>query len=315
MSVINTNSSKGNIVSLYLLSFLAIILWGLSYIWSNQLLHLKIPVEYFVFVRVFVAGLLLYCLNKIMGKNIHIKKKDLPIFLLLAMFEPFIYFICETYGIRLTESPTYSALIIASTPIVSVVAGMLIFKEKFNIINMIGIVICLSGLVMVTVCAESIGNLFVWGLLLLVIAVFSEVGHASCTKALTSSDYEPQVIVMYQFLIGSVYLFPLFMAKGMKNFDFGYYMSWQVWAPIICLAVLCSSIAFSLWVNTIKNLGVAKSSIFLSLIPLVTAIADGLLGGQILRPLQWLGIGIASFGVVMTQTEARQRLIPKGSRL
>jgi len=277
----------------------------MSYIWSNRLLSLGIPIEFFVFARVFIAGILLFLLNLLLGKSIRIKSKDLPFFLLLSLFEPFIYFICETYGIRFTESPTYSALIIASTPIVSVVAGVLIFKESFNILNTIGIMICLGGIVMVTICAESIGDMFIYGLLLLLLAVFAEVGHASCTKALTTREYEPQVIVMYQFLIGSVYLFPLFIVKGMRNFDASVYMTWDVWKSIIYLAVLCSSIAFSLWVGTIKHLGVARSSIFLSMIPVVTAIAEWILGEHVLRPLQWVGIVISSLGVVITQINCR----------
>jgi len=292
-------------VTVYVLSFFAIVLWGMSYIWSNRLLCLGIPIEFFVFARVLIAGILLFLLNLLLGKSIRIKSKDLPFFLLLSLFEPFIYFICETYGIRFTESPTYSALIIASTPIVSVVAGVLIFKERFNILNMLGILICLGGIVMVTICAESIGDMFIYGLLLLLLAVFAEVGHASCTKALTTRDYEPQVIVMYQFLIGSAYLFPLFIFKGMRHFDASVYMTWDVWESIICLAVFCSSIAFSLWVGTIKHLGVAKSSIFLSMIPVVTAIAEWIIGGHVLRPLQWVGIAISSFGVVITQVTCR----------
>lgn len=295
------NISPKHSAVVYLLSFFAIILWGLSYIWSNRLLGLGIPVEFFVFARVLLAGLLLLLLNLVMGKDLRIHKKDLPFFLLLSLFEPFIYFLCETYGIRFTESPTYSALIIASTPIASVVAGMLIFKEKFNILNMIGILVCLGGIVMVTICAESIGDMFMIGLLLLIIAVLAEVGHASCTKALTTREYEPQVIVMFQFLIGSLYLLPLFLTKGIRNFDPVTYMSWDVWKAILCLAVFCSSIAFSLWVGTIKNLGVAKSSIFLSMIPVVTAIAEWILGGHVLRPLQWVGIFISCLGVVVTQ--------------
>lgn len=295
------NISPKHTASIYLLSFVAVILWGLSYIWSNRLLELGIPVEFFVFARVLLAGLLLLLLNLLMGKNIRIHNKDLPFFLLLSLFEPFIYFICETYGISFTESPTYSALIIASTPIASVVAGMLIFKEKFNILNMIGILVCLCGIVMVTLCAESIGDMFMIGLLLLIIAVLAEVGHASCTKALTTREYEPQVIVMFQFLIGSLYLLPLFLTKGIRNFDPVTYMSWDVWKAILCLAVFCSSIAFSLWVGTIKNLGVAKSSIFLSMIPVVTAVAEWVMGGHVLRPLQWVGIFISCLGVVVTQ--------------
>ena len=220
------------------------------------------------------------------------------------MFEPFIYFVCETYGIHLTKSPTYSSLIIATTPIFSVVAGVLFFKEKVNFINILGIIICLAGLFMVTVCASSVGKYFLWGVLLLILAVLAEVSHASFTKVLASS-YEPQVIVMYQFLFGSIFLLPLFLSIGIKSFDANIYLSWNVIRSILFLSVFCSSIAFSLWAASIKHLGVAKSSIFMAMIPIVTAFAGFLLGKELLSPIQWGGITVACLGLIFSQSSCK----------
>lgn len=291
---------KAHLAGVYALSLLSILLWGLSYLWSDSLLSKGIPVEYIVFVRIFIAGLVLLVVNLLTGNNLKMKKQDLPKFLLLALFEPFIYFVAETYGIRFTESPTISALLIAASPIFSVTVGVVIFKEKFTFFNMLGILICLGGIVMVTLCHERMGDAFLLGLLLLVVAVLAEVGHASFTKLL-SDTYNPLVIVMYQFMIGSIFLFPLFLGSGLKSFDVTLYMSWEVWKPILCLSVLCSSIAFGLWAYTIKFLGVAKSSIFLSTIPVFTALAGWALGQELLTPLQWTGIFISCIGVVMSQ--------------
>ena len=80
---------------LYLVSILAITLWGISYIWTDRLIHLGIPVFYFVFVRIFLAGICLLMLNIATRQKLRIHRKDLPKFLLLALFEPFIYFLAE----------------------------------------------------------------------------------------------------------------------------------------------------------------------------------------------------------------------------
>lgn len=305
----NNSSSAGktSMVGVYILSLIAVILWGMSYLWSDKLLSLGLPVEYVVFIRIFIAGFLLLGYNLVKKYRIAISKKDLPKFLLLSFFEPFIYFVAETYGIKYTESPTISALIIASTPIFSVIVGVLIFKERFSLMNMFGILICLAGIVMVTLCTESIteGG-FILGIVLLLVAVFAEVGYASVTKYL-SNDYHPAVIVMYQFFIGSVYLLPIFLTKGIANYDASLYMSWEVWKPLLYLAVLCSCIAFALWANTIKYLGVAKSSIFLAIIPVFTALEGWILGQEILTAKQWLGIIISCFGVVMSQYVIKKR--------
>ena len=298
-SALKNGLGKNSKILIYTVSLFAIILWGISYIWTNQLIALDIPVTYFVFVRILLAGFVLFLLNAASGRIAKIQRKDLPKFLLLAFFEPFIYFICESYGVKETGSPTLSAMIIATIPIFSIGAGMLFFKERVNAVNVAGILLCLGGIVLVVMSKGALGRHFIFGVVLLLIAVLSEVGHASVTKSL-SGNYTSQVIVMYQFLIGSVYLLPLFIFKGLDGFS-ARYLSAEVWYPLICLAVLCSSLAFSLWVSTIKSLGVAKSSIFSALIPVVAAIVAWILGHESLNLRQFIGITISAVGVVLSQ--------------
>ena len=299
----NVHPSK---VLTYIASIFAITLWGMSYIWTDKIIALGIPIFYFVFVRILLAGLTLFLFNTAYGRIKRIQRKDLPKFLLLAFCEPFIYFLCETYGLKVTGSPTISAMVIATIPIFSIGAGMIFFKEKVNFINILGIVFSLVGIVMVAMAKGEIGDHFIWGIVLLLIAVIAEVGHASLTKSL-AGNYSSQIIVMYQFLIGSIYLLPLFIWKGLDGFNVEIYFSAEVWYPLICLAILCSSLAFSLWVSTIKNLGVAKSSIFSALIPVAAAIIAWAIGHEILNSRQWIGIIISTAGVILSQYTIRRR--------
>lgn len=291
---------------IYIASIFAILLWGMSYLWTDQLISHNIPVFYFVFVRILLAGIILFLFNTASSRIKRIQKGDWPKFLALSFCEPFIYFICETYGLKATGSPTISAMVIATIPIFSVGAGILFFKEKISAINIGGIFMSLIGIVLVAMSRGDIGENFLWGILLLLIAVISEVGHASLTKSL-SGTYSSQIIVMYQFLIGSVFLLPFFIWKGLDNFTFAEYFSLDIWHPILCLAVLCSSLAFTLWVGTIKTLGVAKSSIFSALIPVVAALIAWLIGRESLNTRQWFGIAISAVGVILSQYSSNKK--------
>ena len=297
-----TRSICDNKAVVYLLSVLAIVLWGMSYIWSDRLIALGVPISYFVPLRILVAGIILLLFN-ILTKNFRlIARKDIWKFLLLALFEPLIYFFCETYGIKETGSPTISAMIIASVPIFSVGAGALFFKERISILNGFGIAVTLAGICLVLLKQggdEGVPQNFILGVVLLMIAVFSEVGHASLTKLL-ADGYKPQVIVMYQFLIGTVYFLPFFLTRGIENFD-ARLVSWEVLEPILCLAVLCSSLAFSLWAMAIKKLGVGKSSVFLAMMCVATALVAEVIGREHLSLFQWLGVLIAVLGIVLSQ--------------
>ena len=285
----------------YLIALASITLWGFSYIWSNQLIEQEVPIYYFVFIRVAIAGVLLLLFNLITGAFRHIRKQHLLLFVALAFCEPFIYFIAETYGIKETGSPTISSMVIATVPILSMVVGMTVFKEKVTKLNILGVFVTLAGLALVlfSQMEQGVGDRFALGIVLLVVAVVAEVLHASLTKKL-SEDYSPQVIVMYQFLIGAVYFLPVFISEGLDKFR-PEYLSWPVLRPILCLSVLCSSLAFTLWVTAIKHLGVAKSGVFLAMISVVTALGASCMGQEVLTLWQWIGVIVSAGGIILSQ--------------
>ncbi|MBR1871891.1 MAG: DMT family transporter [Bacteroidales bacterium] len=298
--------SKGsNGILVYIAAIVSITLWGFSYIWNNELISLGVPIFYFVFIRVLIAGVILLLFNLLTGKFKPIRKEHLLLFLLLSVCEPFVYFIAETYGIKETGSPTISSMIIASVPVFSMVAGAVVFNEKVTFLNILGLVVTLGGLAMVLFSKvdEGVGQHFALGIVLLVVAVLIEVVYASLTKRL-ASDYPPQVIVMYQFLIGAVYFLPVFLTEGLENYE-PLFLSWQVQKPILCLAILCSSLAFSLWAFSIKNLGVARSSVFLAMISVVTAFGSVTLGQEQLCTMQWVGIAVSVVGITVSQHVGR----------
>ena len=296
---------KGKMTA-YLAALTTITLWGLSYIWADRLLDQGIPVEFFVPARSLAAGVLLFCINKIARKDMRIRRKDWVKFLLLALCMPFIYFVAETYGLYLTESPTITALVVATNPIFAMIVGMLIFKEKFSPLNIAGVFIALGGLWLVSWTNGSTGQYFIWGILILCIAVISEVSQIAFTKSL-SDTYAPSVIVMYQFLFGAVYFLPLFLTKGIKDFQPSLYLGWSVIYPTLALALLCSATAFTTWAYAIKHLGVAHTSVFLALSPLMTAFFAFLFGEETLTTIQWTGLAIGMAGIYLTQIVTTQK--------
>ena len=288
-------------VSAYLAASLTTLLWGISYLWSDSLLDNGIPVEFFVPVRMLLAGLLLCLINKLTGQSMKIlQKKDILIFLLLSLCVPFIYFLAETYGLKYTESPTITSLIVASNPIFSMITGMVIFKEKFGRLNILGVFITLAGLWLVTYTYSGTGPHFILGIAIIFIAVASEVSQIAFTKSL-ASRYAPSVIVMYQFLMGSIFFAPLFFTKGLASFNPELYFSWKVLYPTLSLALLCSATAYTSWAFAIKVLGVARTSVFLAIVPLITALAAVATNNESFDVVQWVGLAIGMAGLYLTQ--------------
>ena len=286
----------------YLAASFTVILWGMSYIWSDRLLDQSIPVEYFVPIRILLAGTLLLVINLLTRQDIRIRRGDLWRFALLALCMPFVYFLAETYGILLTDSPTVTSLVIAMNPVITMFVGLLIFREKFGAANIAGVFITLSGLWMVIYTHTATGSHFFVGVLILFVAVIAEVSQIAFTKHL-SERYSPSVIVMYQFLLGAIFFVPMFLTKGIVNFEPRLYLGWSVIYPTLSLALLCSAAAFTSWAYAISKLGVARTSVFLAIVPIVTALLCVIVGEEKLGGLQWAGLAVAMVGIYLTQRE------------
>ncbi len=292
-------------IFVYIAVAVCMFFWGISYLWTDRLVNLGIPVFYFVFLRSAIAGLLLLVINLCTNNFQKIEKGDLLKFMLLGFFQPLIYFLAESYGVKETGSPAISSIVISTSPFFTVAAGVLFFKEKLTAFNVLGMLIGLAGVCLVLFSKEELGPHYIIGILLLLVAVSSEAGHGTVTKKLTSK-YTDLTIVMYQFLFGSLYMVPFFCTFGLQGFKMSWLTSMDVWSPILFLGLFCSGLCFTLWISAIRGLGLARAGMTTALIPVVAALASVIIGRESLGVVQWLGIAIAVMGVLMTQHAKRR---------
>lgn len=297
-------AQRGNrpLARTYTLTILAIILWGFSFVWTNDIIQKGIPVFTFLFIRLALAGSLLFAFAKITGKLQKIAKKDVKYLILMAFFEPFIYFIGETYGIKATDSAVLSAVIIATIPIASLFVEKIFYKVPYTVYKVLGTALTLPGIVMVIMkSGESTSVGHYWGIALLFLAVAGATGYSSVVRKL-SGNYNPVTITTYQFVIGAAFFLPFFLGWGLDGVN-SILFSREVMVPLISLAVLCSCVAFLFWVNSIKDLGMTRTNIFSALIPAVSAVGAAMLGQEEITLMSAIGIAVVTAGVIIAQRQ------------
>jgi len=235
-----------------------------------------------------------------------VARKDIKWMFLLAFFEPFVYFIGESYGLKITGSATLSAVIIATIPIFTMIMGRLLFNESLSRVNVVGIITAVLGIVLF-VWNGSISSENYYGILFLLLAVAGAVGYSSICKRLTGT-YNAITITTWQFLFGAVLFFVPFMIWGLPQWT-PRFLSSDVLKPIIALAVLCSSLSFVLYTKAIDGLGMTKAAIFTTMIPAVSAVAAYFLGQESFTTMQIIALAIALLGVVLSQLRKGLRII------
>lgn len=285
--------------NVYIAAMIAVILWGFSFIWTNDIINADIPIFSFLFVRLSLAGILLFLFSKITNKLQKINKKDFLWLTLMAFFEPFIYFIGESYGMKATGSAVLAAVIIATIPIACMVTEKIFYKIPFSLNKTIGILLTLVGIILVVLKDGPLTVDHGYGIALLFLAVAGATGYTAIVKKL-SGGINTYTIATYQFIIGAILFIPFFCIWGIDGINQKFF-TFDVLFPLLSLAILCSCVAFIFWINAIRGLGMTKANIFSALIPGISALGSALFGQEPLTILSCVGITIVVAGVIVAQ--------------
>jgi drug/metabolite transporter (DMT)-like permease len=269
--------AKNNITT-YLNIIFSMIFWAFSFVWIKVAYESFGPVTT-IFLRLIISSVLLFTFLKLTRRHKPIAKKDYKLFLFLAFFEPFLYFMGESFGLLFVSS-TLASVIISTIPLFSSVFAFLFFKEKLTWLSITGIIISFLGIGLLIFENGFVLTAPLLGIALMLLPVFATIGYSLLLKKL-AYKYSPVNIIAYQNLIGIVMFLPVFLMMEYKNISETQIKTNAVLA-IIQLAIFASSIAFILYTKAIKKLGVAKSNMFINLIPVFTALfAWWILGDQI----------------------------------
>jgi drug/metabolite transporter (DMT)-like permease len=291
----------------YVVAVVSMLLWGMSFVWTAIVLETYPPVTV-IFLRLLISCVFLFLFVYITGRIQRIRKEDLWLFLGSALFNPFFYFIGENYGVLLT-SPTISAVIIATIPLFAPIAAFFYLRERLNILNISGLLISFSGILIMLLGPDLSIQTSPLGVLALMVAVFSAVAYSIFLKKLTAR-YSSVFIIAVQNFLGLLYFSPLFFA-----FEWNHFLSatpsLQVMSSIFALAVLCSSLAFILFTMAVRQIGVARSNVFANLIPVFTGVFSFMVIAEQLGTQKILGILVVVAGLFLSQIGRRKFLIRK----
>ena len=287
------------------------IFWSFSFIWfkvANKMFH---PIT-IVFIRLLFSVILMTSFLIVTRSYMKIKKTDRKLFLTLALFEPFFYFLGESFGLTYV-SATVCSVLISTIPVFATLGGWLIFKEKLKVINYAGIVISFIGVIIFILNSDGSISFNIKGLGLLTLAVLSAVGY-SLTLSRLVGTYTPVYIVNVQNLIGAILFLPLFLI-----FDFKHFIStpftFNMFKPIIELSIFASCGAFILFAYSVRNMGITRANVFSNIIPVFTALFSFILIGEKLTFQNVLGMAIVIAGLFMSQMNGHNKNIDEALAL
>lgn len=281
--------------------FLAMLFWAFSFIWFKIANETFRPVT-IVFLRLVFSIILLSSYLTIKKKFVKIRKGDRKLFLMLALFEPFMYFLGESFGLTYV-SATVGSVLISTIPVVATIGAWIFFKERLKVINYAGIIISFLGIVVFVLNKDGALTFNIKGLSLLTLAVFSASGY-NLTLSRLVGKYEPVFIVNLQNTIGSILFLPVFLIFDFKHFIETPFTLGSL-TPVFELSVFASCGAFILFAYSVRNMGITRANVFTNFIPIFTAFFSFMILGDKLTVQNIFGMVIVIAGLIMSQMNGR----------
>jgi drug/metabolite transporter (DMT)-like permease len=297
---------KKSVFIVYVLVILSMVFWGMSFVWTKIVFNYLGPLST-VFIRLLISSALLYAGLTLTGRLQKIKREHIGLLMLAALFNPFLYFVGESFGVKFS-TPVISSVIIATIPVFSAITAVLFLRERLNYINVIGLTLSFAGILVMILRKDLSLSADPLGVACLLFAVLTAVSYSVILKKL-AFIYSAFTIVTWQNIIGALYFLPFTLI-----FESDKLMSIRpdpaLWTPLILLSVFASSFAFVFFTIGTRELGVSRTNVFSNFIPVFTAAFSYLLLGETLTPSKLAGIALVIAGVALSQVK-RQNLLKR----
>jgi drug/metabolite transporter (DMT)-like permease len=282
---------------------LAMVFWGITFVVFKYANESFDPIA-IIFFRLLISIVFLFSFAYLSGRMMRFRKGDFKWFMLMAMFEPFIYFLGESFGLSMV-SPTVAAIIVSTIPLFVPVAAFFLLKERLSVTNILGLALSFAGVVMVIMATEGrlAGN--IKGIMLMFVAVFGAVGYTIIAKRLLDT-YNGIFITAWQSTLGLLFITPFFLTLELPHLDFSTILPSSIWA-LLFLGVFGSGVCFILFAVGIRELGASKANVFTNLVPVVAAIVSFFVLKEAMPLMKILGIVVVIAGLLLSQRAEKER--------
>ncbi len=281
----------------YLLVFLAMAFYGFSFISTKTVIGTYGPVA-IIFIRLCISAPILFVADRLMNGRTPVAKEDRWYFIALAFFEPFLYFLAETYGLQWV-SASAAAIIIGTIPVVTPIFAFAFLRERLSVACFIGLVVSFAGVALIVMVDRRAPDFSLLGVGLLFVAVVSAVMFSVFSRKIPAR-YSAVTIVKYQSLLGAVFLLPLFLILEVRETVTVPFRP-ELWGHLLYLAVFPSTLAFIFLNHGIRTLGANKANATINSVPVFTAVFAFFVLGEQFPPVKIAGILVAILGVSLAQ--------------
>lgn len=272
-----------------ILMLFVVVAWGLDYVLAKKALDTLDPMC-LLFYKYAAAFFLVFVIKCKMERGVWIRKKDILPFVLCAIFGEIAYFYCEYTAMDYIPISLIS-IIVSFVPVLSVLIERVVYKRKNSAKVVLGICLCIFGVVMIIGVDYRMllqGKLI--GYLLAFACVFSWNAYNFITASL-HERYTSVTLTFNQLVCTLLLLLPYVIHRSPPVSTFTPELIWG----LLYLGLISSGFGFLIQVKSLHVLGPTTASLFSNFLPVTATFFGWLILGETILPLQMAGGAIVIF--------------------
>jgi drug/metabolite transporter (DMT)-like permease len=286
---------KSDALKLVLVSFL----WGGQFV-AARIAAAEAPPFTASFLRFVFATVTLLILHLIRDRRFHrLTWRQWGWLVLLGLSGVFLFNLFFFAALAIAPAGR-SSVVAAMTPTVVSMASIVLFRDRFSVLRVLGLILALFGVAWAISGGDlpglvrgkiGRGDLYLFGAVLSW-ATFSVIGK------IILRELSPRLAITYACLIGTVALaVPAVLEGGLAGV---LQYSLSMWLSLAYLGLLGTVLAFILYYQGIKSIGPSKTAIFINLVPIWAMILGTIVLGERVTLALVLGAAMVIGGVLLT---------------
>jgi drug/metabolite transporter (DMT)-like permease len=286
----------------YIVDFLLItvvVIWGFNFAVMKVMYRYFSPIT-FNAIRFVISSAAMVLTLKARGERALPDWKDTRRVIWLGFLGNTLYPFIYVLGLDRTKAGN-AALLMALTPVFAFLIGVGMKKEQFSMGVLIGIILSLSGAAAIVLFGRSevsFSESWQGDLLMIAAAIFWAWQSVESTRLLPK--YGPIRLTVFAMTAGSAILVPLSIPWLLSQ-------DWRSvplvgWLGLAYSALLSITYSYFIWAYAINEIGVAHTSVFNNVTPIVALFAGWLMLSEKPLPTQLVGVLLVLVGVFMVRS-------------
>jgi drug/metabolite transporter (DMT)-like permease len=243
--------------------------WGINFSVVKYALGDFHPLSFTV-VRFTLAALFLFAVMRFRGLQVRIERQDRPAVIKLGLLGITLYNIFFMVGLKYTTA-SHSALLISLSPLIGALIEVSSRREPVRVALVLGLLLAMLGASLIIAGRGPIGfdrSMIVGDMLTLCATVLWALYTVAARPLLRR--YSPMTVTAWSVAAGAVLLLPF----GVPDIAA---QSWSkpslaAWGALAFAAFIAAGIAYSLWYEGVKRIGVTRTMVYHYLMPFVAVV-------------------------------------------